>query len=119
MGTETRLDKALNFSTYRETLNNQLMVLRLNKSAELQIFSNGGAFTIDRELIVFVDMLVQRGISEVVLLDDNDTPIKITDLTEFSTNILDQYFCITNDFYNAYEHTRQQRDVQSVLDLDE
>ena len=49
-----KLQTALEFSNYRQTLNNQKEVLKAKTESLLSYSINGGTFTIDRELITFV-----------------------------------------------------------------
>ena len=53
-----KLQTALEFSNYRQTLNNQKEVLKAKTESLLSYSINGGTFTIDRELITFVKVLI-------------------------------------------------------------
>lgn len=113
------LNKSLDFSKYRQTLNNQIELLKTQSNSLLHYSVNGGTFLITPSLLSLVDRLVQKGRSESVLLDMNDTPIKIENLEEFLEELDDRYFNVINDYYNEYEKLRQARSVQSILDLNE
>ena len=54
----TRLTKALEFSNYRTTLNNQQAQLRSKTQSLLSYSINGGTFTINMELINFCKLLL-------------------------------------------------------------
>ena len=79
-------------------------------------YFNGGQFSVTRELLTFVSMLISKGNdSDIVLLDDNDTPIKIDDLIKFFDDILDIYFTATNEYQTEYEKIRTKRTVDGLV----
>jgi len=114
---DERLQKALEFSNYRQTLNNQLHQLKVTAETHLTISLNGGHFTIDRVLISFVHMLVQMEQERAVLLDNNQVPVEINNLEEFLEEITSKYFEVTNEYHANYERTRKSRKIQSILDI--
>lgn len=116
---DERLEKALNFSNYMVTLNNQKRVLKEKFYEDLIYFSNGCQFTITKELITFVGLLVDKGnTSNIVLADDNNIPAKISDLEKFYEDILDRYFSASNNYYNSYEELKKNRKVESLVDYE-
>ncbi len=111
-----KLQTALEFSNYRQTLNNQKEVLKAKTESLLSYSINGGTFTIDRELITFVKILIDDKHTDAVLLDIYNHPIAV-DLQNFYSEIMSRYFEVTNDYYVEYEKIRKARKVSSVLDL--
>ena len=111
-----KLQTALEFSNYRQTLNNQKEVLKAKTESLLSYSINGGTFTIDRELITFVKVLIDDKHTDAVLLDVYNHPIAV-DLQNFYSEIMSRYFEVTNDYYVEYEKIRKARKVSSVLDL--
>ena len=111
-----KLQTALKFSNYRQTLNNQKEVLKAKTESLLSYSINGGTFTIDRELITFVKVLIDDKHTDAVLLDIYNHPIAV-DLQNFYSEIMSRYFEVTNDYYVEYEKIRKARKVSSVLDL--
>jgi hypothetical protein len=114
----TRLTKALEFTNYRATLNNQKNQLKAKTQSLLSYSINGGSFTIDVPLITFCKQLLDEGQKEVVLLDIYKNPIKV-DVAKFYDEIYSRYFEVTNDYYAEYEKLRQSRKVHKILDLTE
>jgi hypothetical protein len=112
-----QLEQILDFSNYRKTLTNQLNLLRDSTVAELTVYYNGGIFSVTRELLTFIYMLDGRKNKEVVVLDDNNLPVKVQ-VTDFLEELLDVYFRVTNQYIENVEKLRKQRDVKSILDLD-
>jgi len=113
-----RLNKALEFANYRVTLNNQSSALKAKTQSLLSYSINGGTFSIDLALITFCKQLLDQNISEVVLLDEYENPIKV-EVESFYDEILSRYFEVTNDYYAEYEKLRKARKVHKILDLDE
>ena len=57
--------------------------------------------------------------SDIVLLDDNDTPVRIEDLNTFFTDILDIYFTATNEYQTEYEKIRTKRSVNGLVEYEQ
>lgn len=117
---DERLSKALQFSNYMVTLNNQKRIIKEKFFDDLLYFENGCQFTVTKELITFVSMLVDsNNDSDIVLTDDNDIPSKITDLSLFLENILDVYFSAANNYHTDYELLKSKRKMETLVDYDE
>lgn len=114
----TRLTKALEFTNYRVTLNNQQAQLKAKTQSLLSYSINGGTFTIDIPLITFCKQLLNDGQKDVVLLDIYKNPIQV-EVTAFYDEISSRYYEVTNDYYAEYEKLRKARKVHKVLDLNE
>lgn len=115
---EEQLQKALDFANYRQTFSIQRKTLKEKIEAKLTYGHNGGLFKIDRSLMVFVQMLVDRGrTTGVPLIDSNDNPILIEDLVKFQEEILDRYFTATLEYYEQYQELKKSRSVEKLIDL--
>lgn len=115
---EDILKKALDFSNYSQTLNLQRRLIREKLELKLIYGAHGGIFKIDQSLIAFVQMLLDNRRSEnIPLIDFNNNPILITDLTKFRDDILDMYFSATTEYFNEYEKIKKSRSVEKLVDL--
>lgn len=114
---DERLKKALDFSNYMVTLNNQKRMLKEKYYEELVYYINGGQFTITQNLISFCQSLISLNQTEVVLIDDNDLPIEINNLDEFTINILNVYSSAANRYLNEYSMIKKSRTVMALADL--
>ena len=114
---DERLEKALDFSNYMVTLNNQRRIIREQYLENCIHYLNGGKFSVTRELINFCHMLVSTGQEDAVLIDDNDTPIKVNDVEEFLNEILDIYFTSSNEYLDKYDEIKKNRTVEGLVDL--
>lgn len=112
------LQKALDFSNYNQTLNVQKKTLREKLDLRLTYGHAGGIFKIDRALISFVQLLIDKErIENVPLIDANNNPILIPDLGKFQDEIFDRYFSATFEYLNGYEKIKNSRSVEKLVDL--
>lgn len=114
---DSRLEKALEFSNYMTTLNNQRRLLHEKYLENTVHYINGGKFSITLELINFFNMLVQRDQESVVIVDDNNMPVEIVDVKQFLDTILDIYFTNTNEYFYKYNEIKTKRSVRDLLDV--
>lgn len=115
---QDHLEKALQFSNYQQTFSIQRKQLKEKIEAKLTYGYNGGIFKIDRELLNFVQMLLDLNRSSgVVLLDCNDNPVLIENLENFKNEIFDRYFTSTNEYFESYQKLKKSRSVEKLLDL--
>jgi hypothetical protein len=115
---DDRLKNALDFSNYQQTLSVQRKTLREKMESKLTYGYNGGIFKIDRNLLTFVQILIdQERISGIPLLDINDNPILIEDLTKFRDEIFDRYFTVTYEYLESYGKIKSSRSIEKLTDL--
>ena len=114
---QEQLAKALDFANYQQTFSIQKKILKERSEAKLTYGINGGIFRIDRDLLTFVEILINKGRTDaVVLLDINQNPILIDDLTAFRDQIFDRYFQVTNEYFEHYQNIKKSRSVEKLLD---
>lgn len=114
---DERLEKALEFSNYMVTLNNQRRVVREQFLENCVHYLNGGKFAVNRDLITFCHTLLQREQTSAILIDDNDTPIEVDDLQKFLDDILDIYFTTSYEYFDKYNEIKKNRTVKGLVDL--
>lgn len=115
---DSRLEKALSFSNYNKTLNLKRTTLKEKSDANLTLAYSGGIFKSEKSLIVFVQMLIDQGRADnIVLLDVNDNPILVEDLNDFKNLLLDRYFQVTLEYYQEYQKIKRSRSVETIVDL--
>jgi len=116
---DERLSQALEFSNYITTINNQKRMIKEHYFQSLLYFVQGGQFTVTKELITFVTLLVEKGnIENIILVDDNDTPIQIDNLEMFLEEILSKYFETSNKYHQKYTELAKNRDIGSLVNND-
>lgn len=115
---QEQLKKALEFSNYKHTFSIQRKILKEKIEAKLTYGINGGIFKIDRQLLTFVQMILNEGRSTgIVLLDINENPILIDKLEDFKTEIFDRYFTATNEYFENYQNLKKSRSVEKLLEI--
>lgn len=115
---ESQLKSALDFANYRQTFSIQRKTLKEKVDAKLTYGYAGGIFKIDRELINFVQMLLDKQRTEgVVLLDQNGNPVLVDDLEKFQNEIMSRYFEVTNEYFEQYQVLKKSRSVEKLIDL--
>lgn len=114
---DERLEKALEFSTYMATLNNQKRIIQEQFLESCVHYINGGKFSVNRELITFCYTLLQNNQTGAVIIDDNDTPIDVTDLQKFLDDILDIYFTASYEYLDKHTEIKKNRTVEGLVNL--
>lgn len=112
---DERLEKALDFSNFMITVNNQQRVLKEKFIQDLIFYHNGGQFSITKELISFCSIMLNKQQKQIVLTDDNEIPIQIDDLGNFFDQITDQFTQANNSYLNDYNLLRKKRSVEFVI----
>jgi hypothetical protein len=115
---DERLEKALEFSNYMVTLNNQKRLLAEAYQQNLVHFYDGSQFTITRELITFVNAMVNAEQDEVVITDDNSIPCLVKNVNEFYEEILEKYTLASNNYHTAYLKLKTSRSVEKLIEHD-
>ena len=115
---DERLEKALDFSNYMLTLNNQKRLLAEKYQESLIHFYNGSQFTITRELITFVSIMVSSDQDEIVITDDNNIPCMVENLEDFYSEIINKYAIASNNYYTAYTSLKTNRSVEKLVDYE-
>lgn len=115
---DPKIQKAFEVANYMSTLATQKQVLKEEYYQNLIHYYNGGTFKATRELINFIETLLSRGHdTDVVLMDDNDLPIEVSDLKLFSEDILSKYFEAINRFYHRYSNLKKSKSIERMIDL--
>jgi len=114
---DERLQKALEFSNFLETQNNQKRIFLAQYKENLVHYTRGHKFTVTQELINFVHTLSNMHPDGAIVLDDNDTPFAITDIDEFAKEIIGVYVFASRKYAIDYESIKHHRSVQGLIDL--
>jgi len=115
---DERLEKALEFSNYMTTLSNQKRILKERFIEDSFYYYKGCQFTVNRELITFVNLLVEKDNDSIVLIDDNDIPVSIDNTESFLQDLFDVYFSSSNDYLAEYNKLKTKRKVEALVDYD-
>ena len=112
---DERLQQAIESSHYRTTLNVQKKNAQLKLKNALVYATNGGSFVVNQLLISFVNTLLAQQKTAGVLLDTNDNPIFIEDLSLFLEKIIDIYYEATNDYLLEIKTISKARNPKAIV----
>ena len=114
---DEKLSKALEFANYTRTFEDQRRLLKERYFDSLIFFKNGGQFTVTKELISFVNLILQKE-SSIVLLDDNENPVMIEDAQSFYTDIINLYFQSNNEYYTKLHELKTKRSIEKLVEYE-
>lgn len=114
---DERIEKAFQTANYMASLSNLRRVALEEYSQNLIYYTQGATFTVDRSLISFVKILIDSEVTESILLDDNNIPVKIDDLQQFLTKILSIYTESINQYLVKYTELKSKRKVEALVSL--
>jgi len=111
------LEDILSYRNTMRTFNLNKKVMQDKVSSILIHHENGGSFDITQELIGFLNYAVQNNKTSIVVLDRNNLPIKINDISKLLETISSKYFEAINDFYIQYEQLRSSSNIKVALEI--
>jgi hypothetical protein len=112
---DERLENALKFANYMTLFESQKRILKEKYQNNLLFFYNGSQFTVSQQLISFLASLKTLNQDEIVLVDDNELPVLIEDLEDFTSKILNVYFYATNSYLGEYNKLKKNRTVEGII----
>lgn len=114
---DDRLQKALDHSNYKVTIVQQKENIKARFANAVLYAKGGGLFSISPELINYVNLLIQNGEEDSVIIDSKGNPIMIVNLKEFFEDIQAQYAEAKNEFFAEYEKIRKARNVKTAVEV--
>ena len=114
---DDRLEKALDFSNFMVTLNNQRKLIYERFLENSVYYEKGSKFVVNKELINFCHTLLQKKQISANFIDDNNTPIEIEDLEEFLDKILNVYFTSINEYLVKFNEIKEKRTSEGLLNI--
>jgi hypothetical protein len=115
---EEKIKQAFEIADYMSVLSNQKNILKEEFKQNLLYYQNGGSFTLSREFISFLKLLLDLGqIENVILVDDNSVPINIVNLKDFFDRCLSAYTEAVNEYYTRYTQLVKNRKIESLVDI--
>lgn len=113
---DERLQKALEFSNYTATINNQKRNIK-NRFEQLQLVHHaGGTFVANQETIAFVNTMLSMKHTSGVLIDSRDIPVNVKSFQELLEKLTDAYFNATTEYEAEYAKIRKLRNIKSMMD---
>lgn len=98
------MEDKLSAANQMENFNNQLQLLKDKFVDNNILFYQGHQFTIQGDLLSLCKSYIDlHRTKDVVLLDDYQTPVLISDLTEFNDNAWHTYQTNLNQYHTEYQ----------------
>lgn len=116
---EDRLRRALEFSNYRQTLHIQRENVKQRYNSQLQLITNGGIFYAERELVSFVQSLIDTKNDSAIIIDSKNNPVNIENLKEFRDNLLEAYHQASNELYAEHRRLKKSRNIKAIIEWDQ
>ena len=113
---DERLEKALEFSNYRITIENQKKNLRSRIDTLQTIMYKNGTWKADQTTIAFVQSLLDNSLEQSVIQDARGNPIKIEDLHDFKITLLSAYNAAMNEFLVESQKLAKARNIKKIMD---
>lgn len=115
---DERLERALDFSNYRMILSTRQKNLKTLFENKLLFHYESGIFKADKEFLTFVFLIQKNPLNRegYIFIDQNDTPILISDLQEFYKLIDERYSTSLKQYYESYQKLSEARDIRKALD---
>tara|TARA_B100000212_G_scaffold342338_1_gene328940 strand:+ start:458 stop:799 length:342 start_codon:yes stop_codon:yes gene_type:complete len=112
---DSKLEKALEFANFSQTLQNQKNILLKQYQDNCYHYQDGCAFEVTPDLITFCNFILSKD-KPLVLLDSNCTPVEINNPKQFIDDIVDVYIQSTNKYLIAYNKFKSNKKVKGLLD---
>lgn len=116
---DDRLRRALDFSNYRQTLHIHRENIKQRYNSQLQLVAYGGVFYAERDLISFINMLIDADNQSAIIIDSKNNPINVENLKEFKIDLLEAYHQATNELYTEYQRLKKSRNIKAILEWNE
>ena len=115
---EDRLRRALEFSNYRQTLHIQRENVKQRYNSQLQLIVDSGVFYAERDLISFVNTLIETKNESAIIIDSKNNPINIENLKEFRESLLEAYHQASNELYAEHRRLKKSRNIKAIIEWD-
>jgi len=112
---DEKLKAALDTANYMVTYNNQREMIKQEIKELLLYHENGHRFTINRELINFLNTVINMGHDEMVILDDFENPYMVDNTKKFLENIFGVYVESSNSYYYKFTELKKNRSIEKIV----
>jgi hypothetical protein len=115
---DSKLEKALDFSNFRQTLYNQQQTL-FSKVEDLKLLTyRDRLIKTSEQLIALTKTMIDLDNAEFIVDDVNGNPVKIDDPKDFLENIVNTYANAKNEHFQGYEKIRKARSIKKLVNFE-
>lgn len=111
-----QLDTILEWADLRTQFKQQRELLEVTFQDACVLSHNGGQFDITPEFLAGLQLRNQSS-NTIWVLDRNQTPVQILDVTDFITQAVATYNQAAEQFGTEYTELRRQRSVKAMIKL--
>ena len=111
----TLLSEFISRAKYNLSINAQVAILKNKFTQATTVAVNGGQFHITEARLMFNSYILSSGNTTTVLIDDNNTPIRIDDLPALQQSWQWSWNSATNEFLAEYTKLRKARRVEQLI----
>jgi hypothetical protein len=113
---DEKIEKAFAVANYMATLSNQKRISLEEYNQALIYYVDGATFKITSDLISFVSTMAGRPF-DLVLVDSNNLPVKISDPKKFLADIIGIYDNASLEYFEKYSSIKSKRKIADIIDL--
>lgn len=113
---DERLSKALEFSNFTLTVNNQKKNIKTRVSQLRIVHHSGGIFVADQSTISFIKALIDLDNKKSLIEDTRGTPIQVSNLSELLDLLISAYYNSMNELDAEYEKIKKSRSINKLMD---
>jgi len=116
---DEKLEKALKFSNYVATFENQKRILFENYKQNLVLYKNGGKFSVTEQRINYLQTLCIQNHKDCVITDDNNLPVRFDNTEELLKEMLEISQEAILRYESAYNDLKNKRSIDKLVGLDD
>lgn len=109
------LKRVFEIANFMTTLNTQKRELYEEYEQSSYYFKDGHVFKVNADLITLVSALNNSNLESTVILDSNNEPFNIENISEFLKDVIAIYTESINSYYYNYKKLIQNRTVESII----
>lgn len=114
---DSRLENALDFANFRTILSTRQKNLKRLFDNKLLFHYNSGIFKATPEFLAFLVTVIMRERQDgFVFIDQNDTPIHITDLDDFYNEAFNKYKTALVQYHESHQKLTEAREIRKAVD---
>ena len=113
---DERLEKAMNFANYMQTINTHKKNIYKRYESLLLLTYNDGLFTANQALIGYVQAILHSENDYNLVIDNNQKTIQIDDMKSFLDSLLSTNYMALNYLDSEYKKLDESRNIKKVLD---
>ncbi len=113
---DERLQKALEFGNYSQTIANQKQNIKNRVQQMCTVHCNNGMFVANQQTIAFVKALVDLKINTSIIEDSKQNPIEIKNTCEFLDALVSAYSAAMTEYNTEYSKLKKIRKLEKLME---